>query len=136
MIRPILILLAITVALLSFGSSPARRAAGSEVSTALTVAEAPPVEQVLNEYGHPTGSNYLSALAEEREVRDNLPVSAAQLTALLLWVFFGAAVWRSGRSAWKRFRSRVPSLAQSWFFNIICFVQRRPAATLSEVFRL
>ena len=67
-------------------------ATGSEVPSALAMANLPRVDQETNGNGHPLDGTYLVAPAEEAEDADKYPLNAEFLTMLLLAVSFGATV--------------------------------------------
>ena len=134
--RPTLVMLALAAAVLCLGSFLASRTVRSEVSATLAGAGAAHTQHPPGGFRHQMGGSLLIVLAEETETRDRLPANTAHLTALLLGAFFGAAVWWLGMSTLEHPGSRIPLLPRSWFLTIVCFVQRRRVATLSEVFRL
>ena len=111
-------------------------APGTKLSAVLALAHSARAPHELNGHQHPTGRTHSTAFAEDTETKNKLPANVARLTAFLLGVLFGTAVWWFVTSVWTRLRSRVHRLAQSRFFAIARVVQRRRAATLSEVFRL
>jgi hypothetical protein len=65
-------------------------ATGSEVPSALVMANLPRVDQGAN--GHPLDGTYLIMPAEEAEDADKDPLNASLLTMLLLSASFGATV--------------------------------------------
>jgi hypothetical protein len=111
-------------------------ASGSEVSTALTIADAPHAEQPANGNGNPIDENYLAVFAEEDEAGEKLPKNAAHLRTLFFVLFFGLALSWLVVSGWRRRRPEVCSLIGCWFHSMVHLRQRRAIATLSGVFRL
>ena len=111
-------------------------ASGSEVSTALTKADAPHAEQAANGYGHQIDGNYLAVFAAEDEAEDKLPKNAVLLRTLVIVLFFGLALGWIGVTGWLRRRPEVCSLIRCWFHSVVHLHQRRAVATLLGVFRL
>jgi hypothetical protein len=68
------------------------RASGSEMPSALAMANSPRVDQETNGNGHPLDGIYLVAPGEEAEDADKYPLNAELLTMLLLAVSFGLSV--------------------------------------------
>jgi hypothetical protein len=68
------------------------RASGSEVPSALAMANLPGLDQATNGTGQPLDGIYVVAPAEEAEDADKDPLNAKLLTMLLLAVCFGATV--------------------------------------------
>lgn len=67
-------------------------ATGSEMPTALSMANLPLVDQESNGNGHPLNGTYVVAPGEEAEDAEKDPLNAELLTMLLLTVSFGATV--------------------------------------------
>jgi hypothetical protein len=67
-------------------------ATGSEVPSAVTMADLPSVELLANGNGHPLDETYLVAPVVEAEGSDKDPLNAELLTMLLLTASFGAIV--------------------------------------------
>ena len=67
-------------------------ATGSEVPSALAMANLPRVDQETNGNGHPLDGTYLVALGEEAEDGEKFPLKAELLTMLLLTLCFGLSV--------------------------------------------
>jgi hypothetical protein len=65
---------------------------GSEVPSALAMANSPRFDQETNGSGHPLEGTYVVAPAEEAEDADKYPLNAELLTMLLLVLCFGATV--------------------------------------------
>ena len=65
---------------------------GSEVPSALAMANLPRVDQETNGNGHPLDGTYLLAPVEEAKDADKYPLNAELLTMLLFAVSFGATV--------------------------------------------
>ena len=68
------------------------RASGSEVPSALAMANLPGLDQVTNGNSPPLDGTYLVAPAEEAEDGEKYPLNAELLTMLLLTASFGAIV--------------------------------------------
>jgi len=68
------------------------RATGSEVPSALAMANLPRVDLETNGNGHPLDGAYLVAPAEEAEDGEKSPLNAELLTMLLLALSFGLSV--------------------------------------------
>ena len=71
---------------------PPLPATGSEVPSALAMANLPRVDLETNGNGHPLDVTYLVAPAEKAEDAEKYPLNAELLTMLLLAVSFGATV--------------------------------------------
>ncbi len=85
-------LVAVAALLCLLGAYLSSSATGPEVTTTLTMANSPHLEQGAN--GCPLTGSYLGVPAEVAENDDKAPVNAGLLTALLLAFFFGmAAGW-------------------------------------------
>ena len=67
-------------------------ATGSEVPSALAMANLPGVDLATNWNGHPLEETYLVAPAEEAEGGEKTPLNAELLTMLLLALSFGLSV--------------------------------------------
>ena len=120
--------------MLCLGYSLTSRTVRSEATSILAGAGAAGTQHLSGGFRHQMGG-LPATFAEEAETSDRLPANAAHLTALLLG-FFGTVIWWFGMSTWAYPGSRLPSLPRSWFLTVVCFLQRRNVATLSEVFRL
>src|SRR5215217_6790796 len=71
---------------------PALPASGSEVPSALAMANLPGLDLATDGNGHPLEETYLVAPAEETEDADKSPLKAELLTMLLLALCFGLSV--------------------------------------------
>ena len=91
-------------------------------------------EQVAN--GHPIDGQYPAMLAEEDEVRDELPKNAMLLRMLVLVYFFGPVLGWLLASGWTRSSPEVTSVFRCCFHSMVHLHQRRTVATLLGVFRL
>ena len=111
-------------------------ASGTEVSAALTMADAPPAEQAHNGDEQPLDRDYSAVFAAEGEAGEKLPKNAALLRTLVIVVFFGSVLGWLGDSAWMRHRPEICSTIRCWFHCMVHLHQRRAVATLLEVFRL
>jgi hypothetical protein len=118
------ILLCLSVFLLSWSAS------GSEVSAALTVAEASFAEQSADQDGYPIDGTYLAVFAQEDEAGEQLPKNSVLLRTLVLVLFFGPVLWWLVVSGWMRCRREVCSPIRCWFHSMIHLHQRRGVATL------
>jgi hypothetical protein len=86
-------------------------ATGSEVPSAVTMADLPSVELLANGKGYPLDETYLVAPVVEAEGSDKDPLNAELLTMLLLTAFFG----RSSDGCSRMFRGREHyALLRSW----------------------
>jgi hypothetical protein len=124
------ILLCLGVFLLSWPS------VGSEVSAALTVADAPFAEQASNAEGFPIDDYYLAMFAAEGEAGEKLPINAVLFRTLISMLFFGTALGWLVVSGWMRFRPEVCLPIRCGFHSMVHLHQRRGVATLFGVFRL
>jgi len=75
-------------------------------------------------------------LAEEDEVRDELPKNAMLLRMLVLVYFFGPVLGWLLASGWTRSSPEVTSVFRCCFHSMVHLHQRRTVATLLGVFRL
>jgi hypothetical protein len=118
------ILLCLSVFLLSWSAS------GSEVSAALTVAEASFAEQSADQDGYPIDGTYLAEFAQESEPDNRLPINAALLNNLVLMLFFGPVLGWLVVSGWMRCRPEVCSPNRCWYHSMVRLHQRRGVANL------
>jgi hypothetical protein len=111
-------------------------ASGTEVSAALTMADAPPAEQAHNGDEQPLDGDYIAVFAAEGEAGEKLPKNAALLRTLVLLLFFGPVLGWIVVSGWMRRSPEICSTIRCWFHSVVHLHQRRAVATLLEVFRL
>jgi hypothetical protein len=94
-------------------------ATGSEVPSALAMANLSSLDLATNGNGHPLEEAYLVAPAEEAEDADKYPLNAELLTMLLLALCFGSSVGWLLRNAQRQ--GALCSLAGvRWSFATIC----------------
>ena len=91
-------------------------------------------EQVANR--HQIDGQYLAMLAEEDQVRNELPKNAMLLSKLVLVYFFGPALGWVLASGWGGSRPEDNSLKRCCFHSMVRLHQVRAVATLLGVFRL